>query len=164
MRVISLIAMSAILTPSMSYAQTQPARTYSAQELTELNERVERAGVAVPRGAVMAFNLKTCPKGWHPFGVAAGRVVVGTGAGAGLTVRSLGDSGGEEQHMLTVEEMPSHSHGGNVSLGGHSYEHHQYGNGRLPGESWQSGTMATGGNRPHNNMQPYIALLYCEKE
>lgn len=39
-----------------------------------------------------------------------GRVPVGSGAGTGLTARTLGQTFGEETHTLTVTEMPSHNH------------------------------------------------------
>jgi microcystin-dependent protein len=48
----------------------------------------------------------------------AGRVPGAIGAGAGLTVRHLGDLSGEETHTLTIPEMPSHDHGGNTDLSG----------------------------------------------
>jgi microcystin-dependent protein len=41
-----------------------------------------------------------------------GRVIVGAGAGAGLTVRAPGAMFGEETHLLSVAELPSHSHRG----------------------------------------------------
>ena len=54
-----------------------------------------------------------------------GRIPIGSGTGAGLnlsgggaptgtsqTARVLGQWGGEETHLLTTSEMPSHSHGG----------------------------------------------------
>jgi microcystin-dependent protein len=41
-----------------------------------------------------------------------GRVVVGTGSGAGLSVRNLAATGGEENHILSVAELASHNHGG----------------------------------------------------
>lgn len=43
----------------------------------------------------------------------AGRAIVGTGSGTGLTTRSLGTKFGEENHLLTASEsgLPSHAHG-----------------------------------------------------
>lgn len=47
-----------------------------------------------------------------------GRVGVGAGQGPGLTNRPLGSRFGEEEHTLTVTEMPAHSHGGSTGSGG----------------------------------------------
>lgn len=38
------------------------------------------------------------------------RVCVGAGLGNSLTTRNLGSIGGEENHTLSVNEMPSHTH------------------------------------------------------
>lgn len=38
------------------------------------------------------------------------RVPIGTGQGSGLTLRFIGDYGGEENHQLDVSELPSHTH------------------------------------------------------
>lgn len=126
------------------------------------------AGVnGVPRGAVMAFNLPACPAGWAPFALAAGRTVVGAGAGAGLTPRGPGEIGGEERHLLTGDEMPAHRHG--------VYRHAatvEPGAPRTNGAGSEDpgttvldigATGLAGGNLPHAIMPPYVALLYCEK-
>ncbi|MFQ5534906.1 MAG: phage tail protein [Sphingomonadales bacterium] len=39
-----------------------------------------------------------------------GRVAMHPGTGPGLTPRSLGQKGGAETHVMTVQQMPSHSH------------------------------------------------------
>ncbi len=39
-----------------------------------------------------------------------GRSLVGTGQGAGLSFYALGQKAGTENHTLTVNEMPAHSH------------------------------------------------------
>lgn len=44
-----------------------------------------------------------------------GRVVVGAGAGPGLTSRTLAATGGEETHLLTTGELPAHNHPGSTA-------------------------------------------------
>jgi microcystin-dependent protein len=48
-----------------------------------------------------------------------GRVGVGAGQGAGLTNRTLGQSGGQETVTLNVSQIPSHNHG--INDPGHSH-------------------------------------------
>ena len=40
-----------------------------------------------------------------------GRTPIGAGQGSGLTNHLVGQRGGEEAHVLNVQEMPSHNHG-----------------------------------------------------
>ena len=133
----------------------------------------------IPSGAVMAFNLSSCPAGWSALAAVAGRVIVGAGSGSGLTPRSLGSTGGEERHTLTVSEMPAHKHSTSqqiTSLGGGTKDLHLMPDGLIhrvgrsglfgPNADLQTGiipTTSAGGGQSHNNMQPFIALLYCQK-
>lgn len=96
-----------------------------------------------------------------------GRFVLGTGQGVGLTNRTLGSVGGEEAHALTLPEMPAHQHNSptaaNTSPG--SYEVPPISGGGINGfASYDYGgaapTSSAGGNAPHNNMPPYLALNY----
>ena len=117
----------------------------------------------VPAGAVLAFDTPNgCPSGWEVFASGAGRVIVGEGAGIGLTVRPYRTVGGEERHQLSIQELPSHFHSCNVGTRGTSFEHHQE-NSRMPSSLWHNGTGETGGNASHENMQPFIVLKYCKK-
>ena len=95
-----------------------------------------------------------------------GRVAVGMGAGSGLTNRNLGDKGGEENHTLSVNEMPSHSHsltrrsnpdtGTFDTLDGRQDESSAATTDRA--DLGPFNTNSTGGSNAHNNMQPFLAL------
>jgi len=114
----------------------------------------------VPSGAVMAFNAVNCPPGWSEFTQARGRTVIGSGTGPGLTPRALLDTAGEKMHTLTISELASHRHDLDQQ---HAVI---YGSGSL-GSSHMGGTgmfsKYEGGDQPHNNMQPFVTLLYCVK-
>jgi microcystin-dependent protein len=89
-----------------------------------------------------------------------GRVIVGIDGGKGRVTsnNTLGASGGEEKHKLTIEELASHNH--NMGL---KYEHiYALGQGCLATNltSPNLSTHNSGGDKPHNNMQPYICLNY----
>lgn len=104
----------------------------------------------------------------------AGRVPGVIGAGSGLTARSLGDTLGEETHVLTVAEMPTHSHG--VTDPGHTHTYlgvnsqsaasggdNVAENSPRPTETTGSNTTGisinnTGGSNAHNNMQPTLFM------
>ncbi|MBU2652711.1 MAG: hypothetical protein KKA81_17425 [Bacteroidetes bacterium] len=59
----------------------------------------------VPSGAVMTFDLASCPSGWSPLVGAQNRFIVGSG---GLYVRN--SSGGANTSSLSVANLPSHIH------------------------------------------------------
>jgi len=93
----------------------------------------------------------------------AGRTLVGAGSGAPLTsTRILGEFGGKEDHVLTIEEMPPHSH---------PFQRHAHNlvSNNLQWKSPPEGpryefppensvTAVVGGGQPHNNMPPFIVL------
>jgi microcystin-dependent protein len=95
-----------------------------------------------------------------------GRVAGMIGQGSGLTNRTIGSSLGEETHVLTENEMPSHAHEYKFDLrqsstgwSGTSPTSNYLTNGTTSGSN-QSDldnlTKTTGGGLAHNNMQPTL--------
>jgi microcystin-dependent protein len=78
------------------------------------------------------------------------------GQGPGLSLRDLGEIGGEQNVTLLQSEMPSHTHG--VQAAG---AHDVYA-GPPPNVNMSPlATSVTGGSLPHNNMMPYLGLNFC---
>ena len=80
---------------------------------------------------------------------------------------SIGSTGGEETHTITINEMPSHYHNGtynfnaNYRIDPSSYEgvfSNLYGPNDGQKGAITRATASEGGNQPHNNMPPYKAV------
>lgn len=87
-----------------------------------------------------------------------GRAPIGTGTGSGLSTRNLGDSIGEETHVLTVSELASHNHSESTAVPALGAA--------LTGVPIPSATPgigftgSAGADAAHNNMQPSLALSF----
>lgn len=77
---------------------------------------------------------------------------------------TLGNTGGEKEHTLTINEMPSHKHKikYQTSIGGF-FETVTAGSSRSNVGESTLGINETGGNQPHNILQPYIVQNYIIK-
>ena len=97
-----------------------------------------------------------------------GKVVVGVDTNDS-DFDTLGDTGGEKKHTLTINEMPSHTHnlayGGDTSSSGNwnLQDHMQidYSPGTFRNAAY---VQNTGGGESHNNLQPYLVTNYIIKE
>lgn len=101
-----------------------------------------------------------------------GRVAISQGNGL-----SIGEQGGETSHTVTYSQLPMHSHamkastatadasrpGGNVLAVAEAAAYESLATPVLmaPTASGQQVIGNTGGNQPHQNMQPYLALNFC---
>lgn len=95
--------------------------------------------------------------------VFAGKVLVGVDE-SDNDFKTIGKTGGEKKHTLTVSEIPKHMHDysvGNNPTTASNYDHvaSAYG-GTNPK---MLGTETTGGGNAHNNLQPYQVVAYWKR-
>jgi hypothetical protein len=62
---------------------------------------------SVPPGAIMFFQLASCPTGWTEFGELDGRVPIGAGSG---TLSATHGAALGDQAARTISQVPSHTH------------------------------------------------------
>jgi hypothetical protein len=108
----------------------------------------------IESGVVVPFELAACPSGWTQYTAASGRVIIGAGAGAGLTVRTLGMTGG---HEFTTGVPGLSDTGEGSSPSGYLAAHGPGGFSTMPPDTTISGP------KTDSNMPPFITLLYCRK-
>jgi len=84
------------------------------------------------------------------------------GIGYGSVQNNIGGFGGEKEHILTVSEMPVHSHviKGSVNTSGGAGANSVS---NTANNASDMETLSEGGGLAHNNMQPYIVQLYIMK-
>ena len=104
---------------------------------------------------------------WEQVTQLAAKFPLGAGTLPSGTVIGVGSTGGEETHLLTVNEMPAHRHVAKAGTGGIFR--------RLTGDPLNASTSGsgadydsdpqadTGGGVAHNNMPPYYGLHFIRK-
>lgn len=102
-----------------------------------------------------------------------GRVPVHQGTGPGQPARVIGEAGGSEAVTVAAAQMPSHNHtlyatstaatpaaGPNGGMLGASSVSQFYGSTPGGGAMAGSATGVTGGNQPHDNVAPFLAVSF----
>ena len=104
-----------------------------------------------------------------------GRAALHFGNGPGLTSRSIGQKFGSEEHTLTVDQLPSHTHqpravagDGNTNVASGSVWSKDAGvssatySTHAPDADMSADAIAnTGGGRSFDNMQPFLVVNFC---
>lgn len=115
---------------------------------------------AYPVGAIYISTVSTSPASlfggtWEQL---KDRFLLGAG-----DIYSAGSTGGEAAHTLTVGEMPAHTHTITTWYAG-------VGNGSAVQRGWSGDSTSklvttdiTGGDQPHNNMPPYLAVYMWKR-
>ena len=99
------------------------------------------------------------------------------GQGPGLSLRDLGETGGEQAVTLLATEMPAHNHslaafvgrGSNVNTPGPAVTLstspgnfvYDTATPNPPAQMAQGMLAVAGGSQPHNNLMPYLTLNFC---
>lgn len=133
-------------------------RLATSRAVKLLNDKIN---ALIPQGLIVIWSgrINKIPAGWalcngeNNTPDLTNRFVLGAG-----WHYSVGNTGGEKEHTLTVDEMPRHTHtqrwtsgpGGAGGSGGHLID-------------GREDTGTAGANQPHNNMPPYYALAYIMK-
>lgn len=140
------------------------------------NMQVELIKLVFPIGSTYITQTNTNPSEILKFGTwerVKGKVLVGLDEDD-TDFNEIGKTGGEKKHTLTVDEMPLHKHGENITSS-YGYEY------PLVGENSEGATKngcafatsavseknnkqvltdSNGGGQPHNNLQPYQVVGY----
>lgn len=148
------------------YSDMQSKVDNMNSKVTAMNVKVDNAvanAISVPVGAIVIWSgsVNNIPAYWHLCDGTNGTIdlrdkfVLGAG-----NSYSVGATGGEATHTLTIEEMPSHSH--SISYDRHGGTGHTT-SAELDGSDYTKDTSAEGGGAAHNNMPPYYALCYIQR-
>ena len=141
-----------------------------SNELNKLQMQISAVQV-IPSGMIMIWNgsVSEIPDGWILCNGENGtpdltdKFVLGAGNNY-----SVGLTGGEAETILTVDQIPSHTHG----YKRHAFDSNDsdqassekvYGVNNKTIDAYIGSTDSTGGDQSHNNMPPYYALCYIMK-
>ena len=153
----------------MSYTNFVNGNAPYISEQTLNNMQIELMKLVFPIGSTYITQEETNPSTILNFGTwerVKGKVLVGLDEDD-TAFNTIGKTGGEKTHTLTLDEIPTHNH--NVELNGYPVVNSAY----TAATGWNAfsegsaqtigaplGTANKGGNQPHNILQPYQVVGY----
>lgn len=156
---------SGILKKCIENARTNASSIVSVQETSQDSDLIKQLKLAMnPIGTILTTTNSANPTSyiggiWERYG--QGQVLVGVDEND-TDFSSANKAGGEKKHTLTIEEMPSHAHSmGRTANSGSG----DYNGQKVMGAPYNSSfyptsatTNPTGGDKAHNNLQPFITV------
>ena len=132
------------------------------QRLMPVPYALRSLATTIPTGIIVMWSgpIANIPEGWvlcdgnNNTPDLRDRFIVGAG-----NTYAIGNTGGENFHTLTVNEMPSHNHGTGVPD-----PSRRAADGVGNAKCINGNTSHTGGGQPHENRPPYYALAYIMKK
>lgn len=149
------------------------SKLYNSNKFIVNNIVVNNSCNTIPRGIIIAWFDKTIPNGWvlcdgnNCTPDLRGRSILGFDSINNKN--KIGQMGGEEKHLLTIGEIPSHNHRYSLSQGSQSFlvdaageNKERFGGKSTIGVPYKTYLNETT-NSPHNNMPPFVVCSYIMK-
>ena len=142
--------------------ETEWTATSIAEEIRQLNVNMSHVGMIIHSTTMDTMEKVIAVYGGTEWQKIEGRFLLGSSGSY-----KNGSTGGESEHKLTVQEMPSHTHSlpkfAVATDNSKNITQYNTTTGVCNSTGFISETSAAGNGKPHNNMPPYKAVYIWER-
>lgn len=168
---IDINSTSGILKKCVENVRTNASSISDVTETSQDSDLIKQLKLAMnPVGTILTTTNNTNPTSyiggtWERYG--QGRALVGVDENDD-DFNEANKTGGEKKHQLTVEELPSHNHAvSRYNPSGTGFDQSQRKLAAAPnngtGVVGAAETATSGGDKAHNNLQPYVAVYIWKR-